>query len=89
MLSDAAGVRFWHTGLYFELMRPFGIRNVMKLFLPPQGSEAAVFVFDTSSRGFGEGDRTILARLAPALGPAPAQRAAEIDGAWTTSGSSA
>ena len=67
VLSDAVGVRFWHTGLYFELMRPFGIRDVMKLFLPPQGSEAAVFVFDRSGRGFGEGDRTILARLAPAL----------------------
>jgi DNA-binding CsgD family transcriptional regulator len=67
LLSDAAGTRFWHTGLYFELMRPFGIRDVLKLFLPPQGSEASVFVFDTSGRGFDEGDQTILVRLVPAL----------------------
>jgi DNA-binding CsgD family transcriptional regulator len=67
VLSDAAGARFWHTGLYFELMRPFGIRDVLKLFLPPQGPEASVFVFDRSGRGFDEGDRRILVRLVPAL----------------------
>lgn len=61
--------RFWQTGLYFELMRPFAIRDVMKLFLPrPDGvCSESVFVFDTSSRGFTDSDRKLLERLLPAL----------------------
>ncbi len=68
VLSDAiSDRRLRRTGLYFELMRPFGIRDVMKLFLPRQGRVDSVFVFDTSSHGFGENDRTTLERLVPAL----------------------
>jgi DNA-binding CsgD family transcriptional regulator len=59
--------RFWQTGLYFELMKPFGVRDVMKLFLPRARGVASVLVFDTSGRGFGEMDRTLLERLLPAL----------------------
>lgn len=70
VLSDGVSHRrFWQTGLYFELMRPFAIRDVMKLFLPRRdgaGSDS-VFVFDTSSRGFTENDTTLLGRLVPAL----------------------
>jgi DNA-binding CsgD family transcriptional regulator len=58
--------RFWQTGLYFELMRPFGVRDVMKVFLPLDGG-GSVFVFDSSSRGFDETDRAVLIRLVPAL----------------------
>jgi DNA-binding CsgD family transcriptional regulator len=67
VLTDAVSDRrFWQSGLYFELMRPFGVRDVMKLFLPLDGG-GSVFVFDTSSRGFPDSDRTALARLVPAL----------------------
>ena len=38
-------------------MRPFGIRNVIKLS-SAAAQHTAVFVVDTSSRGFDEGDRT-------------------------------
>jgi DNA-binding CsgD family transcriptional regulator len=68
VLTDAIGDRrFWQTGLYYELMKPFGIRNVMKLFLPPREGVSSAFVFDTSRRGFSETDQTVLTRLVPAL----------------------
>jgi DNA-binding CsgD family transcriptional regulator len=69
VLTDAINRRrFWQTGLYFELMRPFSVRDVMKLFLPRGGGGGSVFVFDSSSRGgFSDDDRTGLRRLAPAL----------------------
>jgi hypothetical protein len=61
ILSDAiSDRRFWQTGLYCELMRPFGVRDVLKLFLPGHGAAGSVFVFDTSSRGFSQNDRTLL-----------------------------
>jgi DNA-binding CsgD family transcriptional regulator len=67
ILTDAINNRrFWQTALYFELMRPFGVRDVMKLFLPLEGG-GSVFVFDTSGCGFSETDRAVVARLAPAL----------------------
>lgn len=72
-----SGRRFWQTGLYFELMRPFQVRDVMKLFLPPTpGVLGSVFVFDTSGRGFNENDRAALTRLAPTL--AQLQRNAQL-----------
>jgi DNA-binding CsgD family transcriptional regulator len=67
VLSDAADRRFAQTGLYFELMRPFGVRDVMKLFFGEHDGVGAAFVFDTSGSGFRENDRALLARLAPAL----------------------
>jgi DNA-binding CsgD family transcriptional regulator len=59
--------RFWRTGLYFELMRPFGVRDVMKVFLTGRRSSGAAFVFDTSARGFGRSDLGVVERLVPAL----------------------
>jgi DNA-binding CsgD family transcriptional regulator len=67
VLSEATDRRFLSTGLYFELMRPFGINDVMKVFLPQEGSVASVFVFDTSGHGFGQDDRELFERLVPAL----------------------
>jgi DNA-binding CsgD family transcriptional regulator len=68
VLSDAIESRaFSQTGLYSELMRPFGVRDVMKVFLPRHGGVGAVFVFDTSGSGFSETDRMLIRRLAPAL----------------------
>jgi DNA-binding CsgD family transcriptional regulator len=68
VLSDAISGRvFSQTGLYLELMRPFGVRDVMKIFLPRHDGIGAVFVFDTSGNGFSETDRTLVRRLAPAL----------------------
>lgn len=67
VLSDATTRRFAQTGLYFELMKPFGVRDVMKLFLRRHNRVGAAFVFDTSGRGFSDKDRALLAGLAPAL----------------------
>ncbi len=68
VLRDAiSDRRLRQTGLYAELMRPFAVRNVLKLFLPREGALSSVFVFDTSSSGFGETDRALLERLVPAL----------------------
>jgi DNA-binding CsgD family transcriptional regulator len=68
VLTDAISERrFWQTGLYHELMRPFGVRDVVKLFLPQYGGTASAFVFDTSGAGFSERDRVVLTRLVPAL----------------------
>jgi DNA-binding CsgD family transcriptional regulator len=82
VLTDAVtDRRFWQTGLYFELMRPFAVRDVMKLFLPLAGG-GSVFVFDTGRRGFREPDRAMLLRLAPALAQFQVNarlRAAEVD----------
>jgi DNA-binding CsgD family transcriptional regulator len=59
--------RFRATGLYAELMRPFGVRDVMKVFLPRRRSRGSAFVFDTSGSGFREADCEVLRRLVPAL----------------------
>jgi DNA-binding CsgD family transcriptional regulator len=68
VLTDAVSDRrLRQTGLYYELMKPFGVRNVMKLFLPPRGDAASAFVFDTSRRGFSETDRGVLKRLVAPL----------------------
>ncbi len=67
VLSEATTRAFVRTGLYCELMKPFGIRDVMKLFLPADNRSQAVFVFDTSAHGFSESERALLTRLAPAL----------------------
>ena len=68
VLSDAvSGRRFRQTGLYFELMRPFGVRDVMKIFLPRHDGVSSVFVFDTSGSGFSESDRALVTLVVPAL----------------------
>ena len=68
VLSDAvAPRRLQQTGLYYELMRRFGIRDVLKLFLPPHDGTGSAFVFDTDGGGFTEHDRARLVRLVPAL----------------------
>lgn len=67
VLRDAVDRRFTHTGLYLELMRPSGFRDVMKFFFPPHERVGAALVFDTSGRGFAREDRALLQRLAPAL----------------------
>jgi DNA-binding CsgD family transcriptional regulator len=72
-ISDAAIIpevvrkAFKQTGLYLELMRPFGVRDVMKVFLPPHHGVSSVLVFDTSGSGFRETDRVLVRRLVPAL----------------------
>jgi DNA-binding CsgD family transcriptional regulator len=48
-------------------MRPCGIRDVMKVFLPRHDGLGSVFVFDTSGSGFGGTDRALVGRLVPAL----------------------
>jgi DNA-binding CsgD family transcriptional regulator len=70
VLSEAVSRRWFRdTALYYELMRPFGIRDVLKLFLArnPHDRSQCVFVFDTSARGFTDADRAVLTRLAPVL----------------------
>jgi DNA-binding CsgD family transcriptional regulator len=68
VLTDAvAARRLRQTGLYDELMKPFDVRDVLKVFLPPEGGTASAFVFDTSGTGFSENDRRVLTRLVPAL----------------------
>jgi DNA-binding CsgD family transcriptional regulator len=68
VLSDAvAARRLRQTGLYYELMRPFGVRDVLKLFLPSDDGTGSAFVFDTSGRGFTNDDRALLRRLVPIL----------------------
>jgi DNA-binding CsgD family transcriptional regulator len=67
VLSEATTRPFVQTGLYRELMKPFGIRDVMKLFLPADNGSQAVFVFDTSACGFSDSERALLTRITPAL----------------------
>ena len=59
--------RFRHSGLYAEMCRPLGVRTVMKLFLPTEGSSGASFVFDTSRATFTDDDRDVLLRVVPHL----------------------
>ena len=54
VLTDAVGRGFRETGLYRELMRPAGFRDVMKLFFPVSDGIAAALVFDTSAPVFSQ-----------------------------------
>jgi DNA-binding CsgD family transcriptional regulator len=63
-LSDR---QFRSGGLYAELCKPFGVRAVMKVFLPTGGATAAQFVFDTTRNRFTDTDRLALQRLMPHL----------------------
>lgn len=57
--------RFRNTGLYAEICRPFGIRSVLKLYLPHDGVHASGFVFDRSTRRFATHETESLVRLLP------------------------
>jgi DNA-binding CsgD family transcriptional regulator len=59
--------RFRQTGLYHEVCRPFGVRDVLKLYLPCERERAASFVFDTSRPRFSEQDKELVSRLLPFL----------------------
>lgn len=67
VLSDAVTARaLRHTGLYTEMMRPLGVRDVLKIFLPTHRKRGSALVFDTTS-AFLDEDREVVQRLAPAL----------------------
>jgi len=57
--------RFRQTGLYWEVCRPFAIRDVLKLSLPNERDRGSQFVFDKSGETFTEQDREVLRRLFP------------------------
>jgi len=61
LLSEAVSRRWFRcAGLYFELMRPFGIRDVLKLFLPRHGGRESSQRL-SSTRALG-GSQTATAR---------------------------
>jgi DNA-binding CsgD family transcriptional regulator len=67
-LRDVVSERqFQQTGLHREICRPFGVRDVLKLYLPYEGIRAASFVFDTSRARFTEQDKDVVRRLLPFL----------------------
>ena len=67
-ISDFLSDReFRRGGLYAEMCKPFGVRAVMKVFLPTGGATAAQFVFDTTRNRFTDTDRLTLQRLIPYL----------------------
>jgi DNA-binding CsgD family transcriptional regulator len=67
-ISDFISDReFRRGGLYAEMCKPFGVRAVMKVFLPAGGATGASFVFDTTRNRFSDSDRLALQRLIPSL----------------------
>lgn len=68
-ISDFISDReFRHRGLYAEICKPLGVRDVMKVFLPTGGAAGAEFMFGTGARnGFPESDRLTLQRFIPHL----------------------
>ena len=68
MISDFISDReFRCGGLYAEMCKPFGVRAVMKVYLPTGGATATQFVFDTTRNRFTDTDRLALQRLIPYL----------------------
>lgn len=68
MISDFLTDReFRRRGLYAEMCKPFGVRAVMKVFLPTGGATGAAFVFETTGSRFTETDRLAVRRLVPHL----------------------
>ncbi len=64
MISDFVGDwEFRRGGLYAEMCKPFGMRAVMKVFLPTGGAVGAAFVFETSRSRFTETDRLAVQRI--------------------------
>jgi hypothetical protein len=67
-ISDFLSARaFRQTGLYVEVCKPLGVRDVLKLFVPTGEPRAACFVFDNTQRRFTDADREVLRRLLPHL----------------------
>jgi DNA-binding CsgD family transcriptional regulator len=67
-ISDFISDREFRRGaVYAEMCKPFGVRAVMKVFLPTGGATAAQFVFDTTRNRFSDSDRLALQRLIPHL----------------------
>lgn len=65
-LDDVVSTRrFRRSAVYEEQCKPLGVRDVLKLFLPPAGSVCSAFVFDTSAPAFTGHDRLVLRRLVP------------------------
>jgi DNA-binding CsgD family transcriptional regulator len=65
-LQDRTSLRrFRQTGLYYEICRPFAVRDVLKLYLPGEGERYASIVCDTSRTRFTEQDKDVLRRLLP------------------------
>ena len=68
MISDFLSDReFRRRGLYAEMCQPFGVRAVMKMFLPAGGATGAAFVFETTRSRFTETDRLAVQRIVPHL----------------------
>ena len=68
-ISDFISDReFRRRGLYAEMCKPFGVRAVMKVYLPTSGATTgAQLVFDTTRSRFTDTDRLALQRLIPYL----------------------
>jgi DNA-binding CsgD family transcriptional regulator len=68
MISDFLSDReFRRRGLYAEMCKPFGVRAVMKVFLPTGGATGAALVFETARSRFTQTDRLTLQCLVPHL----------------------
>jgi DNA-binding CsgD family transcriptional regulator len=68
MISDFLSDReFRSRGLYAEMCQPFGVRAVMKMFLPTGGATGAAFVFETTRSRFTDTDRLAVQRIVPHL----------------------
>jgi DNA-binding CsgD family transcriptional regulator len=67
-ISDFVSDRqFRRGGVYAEMCKPFGVRAVMKVYLPTGGATGAQLVFDTTRSRFTDSDRLALQRLIPYL----------------------
>jgi DNA-binding CsgD family transcriptional regulator len=67
-ISDFLSDRQFRRGaLYAEICKPFGVRAVLKVFLPTGAATGASLVFDTTRSRFTETDRHTLQRLVPHL----------------------
>jgi DNA-binding CsgD family transcriptional regulator len=68
MISDFISDReFRSGGLYAEMCKPFGVRAVMKVFLPTGGVTGATFVFEATRSRFTEDDRLAVRGIVPHL----------------------
>jgi len=67
-ISDFISDREFRRGrLHAEICKPFGVRAVMKVFLPTGGATGASLIFDTTRSRFTDSDRLAVQRLIPHL----------------------